>query len=125
MSRDSIEKLARKLAEAVPSGLQAVRDDVEKNFRSVLTAGLAKMDLVSREEFDVQTAVLQRTRQKLLSLEERMSGLESSRRGVKKPGRKKTAAKKSTDKNTTAKTSKARNKKSIKKSTPGSKKSRS
>jgi len=76
MSDESIENIARKLAEAVPEGLRSVREDLENNFRSVLRASLAKLDLVTREEFEVQEAVLARTREKLEVLEERLSELE-------------------------------------------------
>jgi len=76
MSDESIEGLAKKLADVVPEGLRAVRDDVERNFRSVLRGGLAKLDLVTREEFEVQEAVLARTREKLDALEKRLADLE-------------------------------------------------
>ena len=65
MSEKSIEDLARRLAEAVPEGLRSVRKDLEENFQSVLKSGLGKLDLVTREEFEVQEAVLLRTREKL------------------------------------------------------------
>ena len=71
MSDKSIEDLARKLAESVPEGLRAVQRDLESNFRSVLAAGLSKLDLVTREEFEVQQAVLARTREKHAALEKR------------------------------------------------------
>jgi len=76
MSDESIENIARKLAEAVPEGLRSVREDLEDNFRSVLRASLAKLDLVTREEFEVQEAVLAKTREKLEALEARLSELE-------------------------------------------------
>ena len=79
MSDESIEGLARKLADAVPEGLRSVRADVEQNFRSVLRGGLAKLDLVTREEFEVQEAVLARTREKLEALEKRLAELEENR----------------------------------------------
>ena len=72
MSDKSIEDLARKLAEAVPEGLRSMRKDLEDNFRSVLQSGLGKLDLVTREEFEVQEAVLARTREKLEALEKRL-----------------------------------------------------
>jgi hypothetical protein len=72
MSERSIDELAKKLADAVPEGLRAMREDLESNFRSVLAAGLGKLDLVTREEFEVQRAVLQRTREKLEALEQRL-----------------------------------------------------
>jgi len=72
-----IENLARMLAEAVPQGLKSVRDDLEQNFQSVLRSGLGKLDLVSREEFEVQQAVLSRTREKLEALQARLESIES------------------------------------------------
>ncbi len=72
MSDNSISDLASKLADAVPEGLRSMRKDLEENFRSVLAAGLGKLDLVTREEFDVQEAVLARTREKLEALEKRL-----------------------------------------------------
>lgn len=76
MSDRSIEDLARKLAESLPEGLRAIRDDIETNFRSVLRSGLTRLDLVTREEFEVQEAVLSRTREKLEALERRLAELE-------------------------------------------------
>lgn len=78
MSDESIENIARKLAEAVPEGLRSVREDLESNFRSVLRASLAKLDLVTREEFEVQEAVLAKTRQKLEALEARLEDIEKN-----------------------------------------------
>ena len=76
MTKTPIEELARKLAGAVPDGVRSIQSDLEKNFRSVLQSGLAKLDLVTREEFEVQEAVLQRAREKLEALEKRLSELE-------------------------------------------------
>lgn len=78
MADDSIEKLAKKLAESVPEGLRSVRDDLEKNFRSVLRKGISKLDLVTREEFEVQEAVLTRTREKLEALATQIQDLEKN-----------------------------------------------
>jgi len=78
MSIDSIDKLAKALAEAVPQGLRSVSDDLEKNFRGVLQSGIGKLDLVTREEFDVQESVLARTRENLEALEARLVNLEST-----------------------------------------------
>jgi BMFP domain-containing protein YqiC len=50
--------------------------DIEKNARALLSSFFAKLDLVSREEFDIQSQVLLRTREKLKALEERVAGLE-------------------------------------------------
>lgn len=76
MREESIENLARKLAESVPEGLRSIGEDLENNFRSVLRASLSKLDLVTREEFDVQEAVLAKTREKLEALEDRLEQLE-------------------------------------------------
>ena len=76
MKDNSIENLAGKLADAVPEGLKSVREDLEQNFRLVLQSGLSKLDLVTREEFEVQEAVLARTRQKLEALELRLTEIE-------------------------------------------------
>ncbi len=77
MSKESLENLAKSLVDNIPDGLRSVRGDLEKNFKSILQGGLAKMDLVTREEFAVQEAVLARTREKLEALEERLAEFES------------------------------------------------
>jgi len=76
--RPQLEELARQLAEAVPKNLRALGEDLEKNFRSLLTAGFERMDLVTREEFDLQAAVLERTREQLDALEARIAELEAA-----------------------------------------------
>ena len=76
MSDKSIENLARKLAESVPEGLRSVREDLESNFRSVLRSGISKLARVTREEFEVQEAVLGRTREKLERLEAKLEEIE-------------------------------------------------
>lgn len=75
-SRSTLDDLARQLVDAVPRNVEALGDDLERNFKSLLAAGLAKMDLVTREEFDLQVAVLRRTREKLETLEARIAELE-------------------------------------------------
>jgi len=72
MTNESIENLAEKLAAAVPEGLRSMREDLEHNFRAVLKSSLSKLDLVTREEFEVQEAVLARTREKLEALEAKL-----------------------------------------------------
>lgn len=72
----TLDDLARRLAEALPPGLTALRDDLEDNFRAVLQAGLARLELVTRQEFDVQTGVLKRTRERLEQLDRRLRELE-------------------------------------------------
>lgn len=76
MNNESIENIASRLAEAVPEGLKSMREDLEQNFRSVLRASLGKLDLVTREEFEVQEAVLAKTRAKLEALEHQVSDME-------------------------------------------------
>ena len=75
MDKSDIEKLVKSLAGAVPEGLNSMRGELEDNFRSVLRDGLAKLDLVTREEFEVQQAVLARSREKLERLEEQLKSL--------------------------------------------------
>lgn len=73
-----LDDLAKKLSDAMPAGLQQLQGDLEQTFRGVLQSGLSKLDLVTREEFDVQTQVLARTRQKVEALEEKLSKLEEA-----------------------------------------------
>ena len=75
-----IDDLARRLAGSVPESVQALRRDLEQNFKGVLQSRLARLDLVTREEFDVQVAVLKRTREKLTALEQRLAALEAADR---------------------------------------------
>jgi BMFP domain-containing protein YqiC len=76
-----IDDLARRLAGSVPENLVALRRDLEQNFKGVLQSQLARLDLVTREEFDVQSAVLRRTRDKLATLEQRLAELEGKGAG--------------------------------------------
>lgn len=71
------EDLARRMTDAMPPQFAALRADMEANFKSVLQAGLSKLDLVTRQEFDVQAGVLARTREKLDALEARLAQLET------------------------------------------------
>ena len=72
-----IDDLARRLSSLVPPGLREGREELQENFKSVLQAGLARLDLVTREEFDVQQAVLLRTREKLEALQAQVAQLEA------------------------------------------------
>ena len=74
-----IDDLARRLAGAVPESVLALRRDLEQNFKGVLQSQLAQLELVTREEFDVQSNVLKRTREKLAALEARLAELEKPR----------------------------------------------
>ena len=72
-----IDDLARKLSDSVPQQFKTAKDEFSKQFKEVLQSQLAKLDLITREEFDAQTKVLQRTREKLELLEKKVSELES------------------------------------------------
>ncbi|PHS73248.1 MAG: cytoplasmic protein [Cycloclasticus sp.] len=74
----NIEQLAKSLTGQLPDGLGNIKDDVEKNFKSVLQQQFVKLDLVTREEFDTQNAVLARTREKLYALEKIITELKTS-----------------------------------------------
>ncbi|WOZ78076.1 ubiquinone biosynthesis accessory factor UbiK [Kosakonia sacchari] len=76
-----IEQIARQVHESMPKGIREFGEDVEKKIRQTLQSQLTRLDLVSREEFDVQTQVLLRTREKLALLEQRLSELESRSSG--------------------------------------------
>ena len=74
-----LDELARRLSTLVPPGLRESREELQQNFKSVLQAGLTRLDLVTREEFEVQRAVLARTREKLEALERALGTLEQAR----------------------------------------------
>lgn len=72
-----LDELARRLSNLVPPSLRESRDELQENFRAVLQTGLGKLELVTREEFDVQREVLLRTREKLEALERTVQQLEA------------------------------------------------
>lgn len=78
MDPKRIDELARRLAAVLPEGINDLRTDMERNFRAVLQATLARMDVVTREEFDVQAGVLARTREKVEQLLQRLEELEKA-----------------------------------------------
>lgn len=78
-----LDDLARRLSDMVPPGLRQSREELQATFKTTLQAGLGKLDLVTREEFDVQRAVLLRTREKLEALEKAVAELEA--RGAAAP----------------------------------------
>jgi BMFP domain-containing protein YqiC len=84
ISLSAIDDFARRLAELVPADARAARDDLVANFRDALRGGLRKLDLVTREEFDVQRGVLLRTREMVEALEARVAELEE-RQGGRSP----------------------------------------
>ncbi|MET0581880.1 MAG: accessory factor UbiK family protein [Pseudoxanthomonas sp.] len=79
---NTIDDLARRLSDLVPPGLrgqsgEVLQEELQQTFKSALQSGLSKLDLVTREEFDVQRAVLLRTREKLEALERAVAALEA------------------------------------------------
>jgi len=77
LNSSGLDDLARRLADSVPESMRAFGRDVEGNFKAILQSQLGKLDLVTRQEFDVQAAILERTRTKLIELEARLKDLES------------------------------------------------
>jgi len=71
-----LDDLVQRLGNALPPALHHLRRDMEKNFRAILQSAFSQMNLVSREEFDVQAALLKRTREKLERLEAQIEELE-------------------------------------------------
>lgn len=72
-----LESMVEKISEILPPGFGELPENVKKNLKMTLSSVFQKMDLVSREEFDIQSAVLAKTRQKLEALERKVSELES------------------------------------------------
>lgn len=74
-----LDEFTRRISAAIPGGARELQEDVEKNVRAALSAAFARLDLVTREEFDVQKALLERTRMKLEELDRRLAELEGER----------------------------------------------
>jgi len=70
---DKIEELTQRISQLLPSNAQVLKDDFEANIHSLLQNSLSKLNLVTREEFDIQTALLERTREKLAQLEKQLN----------------------------------------------------
>lgn len=77
MDRQNIDQLVQRLAGLVPTGFADVQKDLKENFHDVLAQGLRRLDLVTRDEFEVQQQVLARTRSKLDALEKQLAELEA------------------------------------------------
>lgn len=77
MDRQEIDRIALRLVSLVPPGLAQAQQDLRTNFHDVLTQGLRRLELVTREEFDVQSQLLARTRAKVDELERRLAELEA------------------------------------------------
>jgi BMFP domain-containing protein YqiC len=71
-----IEEIAKQVTESIPPSLKDMANDFEDKAKSVLQSKLSKLDVVSREEFDVQTQVLIKTRVKIAELEAKLAELE-------------------------------------------------
>ncbi len=72
----SFDELARRITESLPESVRTLQKDVERQVRSTLHQGFERMDLVTREDFDAQVAILDRTRARLRELEARVAALE-------------------------------------------------
>ncbi len=83
-SSNPIDELAKRLSSLLPGSVDNVRKDVESNLRSGLESGLRSTNLVTREEFDVQSAVLLRTREKLEGLEKKVAEMEAKQTSTEK-----------------------------------------
>ncbi|CDG00249.1 Putative uncharacterized protein [Avibacterium paragallinarum JF4211] len=75
LNPQKIEQVIQQVQNALPQGMKDLGKDAEAKFKQVLQAQLAKLDVVTREEFEVQTQVLMRTREKLTELEKRLDTL--------------------------------------------------
>ena len=75
INSNTLETLTKTLSDRLPAEFTAIKEEVEKNFKSILQQQFAKLDLVTREEFDAQNAVLIRTRAKLKALEKTLADL--------------------------------------------------
>ena len=69
---DKIEELTQRITQLLPTNAQVLKDDFEANIHSLLQNSLSKMNIVTREEFDIQTALLERTREKLEQIEKQL-----------------------------------------------------
>ncbi len=72
-----LEQIAKQIHDSLPQPVKELGADVDQKIRQVIQGQLTKLDIVSREEFDVQTQVLLRTRQKLTELEAKLAELEA------------------------------------------------
>ncbi|HQS03311.1 MAG: hypothetical protein B7Y07_10570 [Halothiobacillus sp. 24-54-40] len=75
----TIEELSQRIEQALPESLKQTKNEMDKTIRQAVMNAFQKMELVTRDEFDIQTQVLARTRAKLEALEQRVAALESSK----------------------------------------------
>jgi hypothetical protein len=85
MENIRIDDIARRLVEGLPEAARTMRRDLESNFRAVLQSSLGKLDLTTRNEFDVQTKVLERSRSLIEQLERRVVELEERLKRLENP----------------------------------------
>ena len=78
LNRSTLDLLVERIAATFPQGASPLREDLRKNIKAALSSAFARMDLVTREEFDVQTALLQKTRARLEEMEKQIKELEAS-----------------------------------------------
>ena len=78
LSRSKLDVLVERIATTFPRGVEPLREDLRKNIKATLSSALTRMDLVTREEFDVQAALLQKTRARLEEMEKQVSELEAA-----------------------------------------------
>lgn len=78
LSRSKLDSLVERIAATFPQGVEPLRDDFRKNIKAALSSALSRMDLVTREEFDVQAALLQKTRARLEEMEKQVKELEAA-----------------------------------------------
>ncbi|MEN8129064.1 MAG: accessory factor UbiK family protein [Pseudomonadota bacterium] len=84
INTEMLDELTRKLASALPQNVSVFQQDIEKNLRAGLEGLFQKLDLVTREEYEVQVALLARSRERLALLEKQIEALETSR-GLAQP----------------------------------------
>lgn len=86
LDHKTIDDIAQKISAAMPDSLRSLSQDVDKNIRAIVQSTLSKLDLVTRQELDVQKEVLLRTRSQLQALEQQLAALESRLEQTGKPG---------------------------------------
>lgn len=81
INKEHIEEFIQQASKMIPDDLSRFKKEIETNLRTTLSASLSKMDLVTREEYDIQTALLQRTRAKLDTLQKKLIEIEDQLNG--------------------------------------------
>lgn len=82
LNPNKLEEIAKQIRELVPPGIKTAGDEFERRVKQILRAKLTQLDMVSRDDFDVQANVLLRTREKLMALEQRVAQLEAGNKGA-------------------------------------------